>query len=174
LAAVDLTINSFDGLGAHSNYDVPFTPIQAEFDHLPLAPNQADVVIFNASFHYSPDYELTIREACRVLRHNGRLIICDTPVYHNRQSGEQMVAERERHFDQMVGFPANALPSQNFLTYQSLTALGRVTDSHWQLLWPSAQWRWLSRRLRAALRRQREPAQFPLLVGQQSPDKKLR
>ena len=36
-AAVDLTVNDFDGLGAHVHFDAPFTPVQAEFDHLPFA-----------------------------------------------------------------------------------------------------------------------------------------
>ena len=37
VAAIDLLTNEADGLGAHRHYQTTFTPIQAEFDQLPLA-----------------------------------------------------------------------------------------------------------------------------------------
>ena len=165
LAAIDLTINAFDGLGAHSHYDTPFLPIQAEFDNLPLASGQADLLLFNASFHYAQNYETTIQEGWRLLKNNGRLLIIDSPVYHNPASGQQMVIERETAFQKTYGFSSNAIKSQNYLSYNSLNDLGIATDTIWNLLWPTPRWRWTIRRLRTALRGQREPAQFPLIVG---------
>lgn len=166
LAAVDLTINRCDGLGARRMYDIDFLPIQAEFDRLPLSDDQADLVIFNASLHYATDYVTTLHEAWRVATLGGLVAVVDTAVYHNPTSGEQMVRERERLFRQKYGFPSNALPSQNYLTYDRLTTLARQLGVDWQLIWPIPAWRWTVRRLRARLRGQREPAQFPLILGQ--------
>lgn len=165
-AAVDLTTNTFDGLGAHVHYDVPFVPIQAEFDFLPLVANQADAAIFNAALHYTLDFETSLREALRVLRSEGMLVVLDTPVYHDATSGAQMVSEREQHFQKLVGFRSNVLQSENYLTYRRIHTLGERLNVRWQLLWPIAQWRWTLRRGRARLRGRREPAQFPMLVAQ--------
>ncbi|RMG89574.1 MAG: methyltransferase domain-containing protein [Chloroflexi bacterium] len=166
--AIDLTVNRFDGLGAHSHYDCAFVPVQAEFDYLPFVEEEADVVIFNASFHYTPSYENTLREVLRVLRPNGLVVVVDTAVYHNPESGQQMVREREAAFQQKYGFPSNAIPSENYLTYRRLDELSAQTGLHWQLYWPVPRWRWAVRRWRSRLRGRREPAQFPLIVGRRA------
>ncbi len=66
--AVDLTVDDDDGLGAARHYGPPWPRYQAEMDALPFADAQADVVVFNASLHYSTDYVRTIGEARRVLQ----------------------------------------------------------------------------------------------------------
>jgi len=40
VAAIDLLTNTKDGLGAYVHYDASFTPIQADFDALPLVDRQ--------------------------------------------------------------------------------------------------------------------------------------
>ncbi|MBV9282476.1 MAG: class I SAM-dependent methyltransferase, partial [Chloroflexi bacterium] len=153
VAAIDLSVDMTDGLGAHVWYHVvprdaqlgpgghpdgarqarremphsateggrpprryaPFTPIQADFDHLPLPDQGAgqpvsgmprdagpqtasagpiDLAVFNASLHYSMDCRATLREALRVLSPDGSLVVMDSPVYRRAGSGEQMVRER--------------------------------------------------------------------------------
>ena len=63
--AVDLLTNEDDGLGAAVHYRdaLPefFPRFQAEITRLPFQSEQFDVVIFNASFHYSEDYEASLR-----------------------------------------------------------------------------------------------------------------
>lgn len=169
LAAVDLGVNAWDGLGAHRHYETDFTCLQAEFDHLPLDEGQIDLVIFNASFHYAVNYDVTLREALRVLRVGGQVVMLDTAVYQHSSSGQQMVAEREAAFLQQYGFASNVLPSENFLTYGRLHTLAENVGVQWQLIWPLPRWRRLARWLKVTLRRQREPAQFPLLVGRAKP-----
>jgi SAM-dependent methyltransferase len=166
VAAVDLATNRCDGLGAHAMYGVDFLPIQAEFDRLPLSDDQADIVVFNASLHYATNYVITLLEAWRVTAPGGLVAVVDTAVYHNPASGDQMVRERERLFQQKYGFPSNAIPSQNYLTYSWLATLAQQLNVNWQLIWPVPAWRRTVRRLRAGLRGQREPAQFPLILGQ--------
>jgi HemK-related putative methylase len=169
VAAIDLLINSADGLGACMHYRSRFTPIQAEFDRLPLASHQADLVIFNGSLHYSTNFEKTLAEALRVLRAEGRLIILDSPLYHDAASGRAMVREREEYFTREVGYPSNALPSENFLTYERLRELGSALDIGWHLHEPFYGLRWAARPVRARLRHHREPARFLLISGQRGP-----
>ena len=168
LAAVDLLTNNFDGLGAHTYYQAQFTPIQAEFDHLPLVSGQADLIIFNASFHYSVDYIQTLMEALRVLSGTGQVIVLDTPIYRQAISGALMVQEREAQFQLSYGFPSNALPSQNFLTDDRLRQLGDVLGLSWRVVVLNYGLRWMVRPYIARLRRQREPARFAILIGERS------
>src|SRR5215831_956704 len=59
--AVDLQTNVFDGLGAAVHYHgvlpTVFPRFQAEIDRLPFETGQFDCAIFNASFHYSENYD---------------------------------------------------------------------------------------------------------------------
>lgn len=165
LVAVDLMINDFDGLGCFRYYDHPFTPAQAEFEHLPFADASADLVIFNASLHYAVDVGVTLAEALRTLKPDGRLVILDSPVYHNPASGEQMVREREDQFLKQYGFASNALPSKNYLTYDEIKQWGKALNLRWQILTPFYGFSWALKPIKAALLHRREPAKFHLLVG---------
>jgi len=163
--AMDLLINPFDGLGAYINYQTHFMPIQAEFDHLPLADQQADLVIFNASFHYSTDYNLTLTETLRLLAVGGLVIVLDTPVYHQAASGAQMVIERQAQFEREYGFPSNSIPSENYLTNARIQELGEIHGLHWQTFMPFYGFPWAIRPWLAKLRHHREPARFMILIG---------
>lgn len=168
LAAVDLLTNAWDGLGAHVHYPAQFTPVQAEFDCLPFAEDQADLAIFNASFHYSVDYHRSLGEALRVLAADGKVVILDSPWYADAQSGEQMAHEREAQFLKQYGFPSNALPSQNYLTKERLADLAQHYNLQWRRVAPFYGIRWALRPWLAQLRRHRQPAQFYIWVGKRS------
>jgi SAM-dependent methyltransferase len=166
LGAVDLMTNQFDGLGAHRYYQTRFIPIQAEFDRLPLAGGQADLVIFNASFHYSVDYVRTLEEALRVLSGTGQVIVLDTPIYWQASSGARMVQERQGQFQRHYGFPSNTLPSENYLTDDRIRQLGSMVGLTWRKLVPNYGLGWVLRPYIHRLRRQREPARFAILIGE--------
>lgn len=68
VAAVDLSIDARDGLGAHIHYDESFVPVQADFNALPFYAGQFQLAIFNASFHYAVDPEWVLNEVKRVLQ----------------------------------------------------------------------------------------------------------
>lgn len=167
--AVDLLINDLDGLGAWKNYEHTFTPMQAEFNHLPIADHFADAVIFNASFHYSENYAQTLKEALRVLSPKGSIVILDSPLYRRAESGQQMVQEREAQFKQKYGFPSDNLQSENYLTYGRLKELAQPLNIHWKFITPFYGLGWMLRPLASFLLRRREPAKFHLIVGRKNP-----
>lgn len=165
LAAIDLLTNPADGLGAWKFYASTFTPIQAEFQCLPLESGQADLVIYNASFHYSTSYEDTLAEGLRILKPSGRLVILDTPVYHAGESGVQMVKEREAEYLRKYGFPSNSIPSENYLTFQRIQELGHQSGLRWRNITPFYGIWWWLRPWMARLKGTREPARFIILEG---------
>jgi ubiquinone/menaquinone biosynthesis C-methylase UbiE len=166
--AVDLLVNDQDGLGAWKHYDNSFTPVQAEFNHLPVMNQFADSVIFNASFHYSEDYATTLKEALRVLSSAGLVMIMDSPVYRGDSSGETMVAEREAQFREKYGLASDNLQSENYLTYARLKELARELNLKWKFITPFYGIRWMLRPLIAGVLHRREPAKFHLIVGQRA------
>jgi SAM-dependent methyltransferase len=165
VAAVDLTVNEFDGLGCYRYYENAFMPVQAEFDHLPFEDESINIVLFNASLHYSENYEQTLREALRVLALMGKLVVLDLPVYRNPASGLGMVRERERQFTERYGFPSDNLKSENYLTYIRLNELARELDLSWEFITPFYGVRWVVRPLLAKILGRREPAKFHVIVG---------
>ena len=171
VAAVDLTINNFDGLGCYRCYDSRFLPVKAEFDHLPFLEHSADLILFNASFHYSINIEQTLKETLRVLDSSGSLVILDSPIYHKASSGAQMVSEREAQFKKQYGFASDNLPSENYLTYARLDKLANKLCLDWKIITPFYGPHWSARPLIAGLLRRREPAKFHVIVGNRKSSK---
>lgn len=168
VAAVDLLVNKTDGLGAFTHYETPFLPIQAEFERVPLAAESAEMVIFNASFHYAESYERVLTEAFRMVKPLGYVVVLDTPVYSQQASGDAMVVEREAQFEQRYGFKSDGQASENFLTKARIAQLADAFGIKWQMSTPAYDLKWRLRPLRARLRGHREPATFPLLIAQKT------
>lgn len=168
--AVDLLINDMDGLGAATHYEsvLPhlFPRFQAEFDHLPFDDDQFDCAIFNASFHYSEDYERTLNEAIRCVRDGGVVIICDSPWYNDAHSGQRMVEERKSAFAAKFGFPSDSLASLEYLTDPILMALERRCGVRWNIEAPYYGIAWSLRPVLARLRRRREPSRFRIYLAE--------
>jgi SAM-dependent methyltransferase len=167
--AVDLSCDDQDGLEAARHFDPPWPRIQAEFDYLPLADASVDVVIFNASLHYSTDYPQTLREALRVLAPGGFLVVLETPVYRRDASGRQMVEERRQLFLQRYGTRSDSLPSLEYLTWPRIAQLGSESGLHWRIVRPWYGVKWALRPWLARIRRKREPSRFPILFAQVEP-----
>lgn len=173
--AVDLSIDPRDGLGAARHFDAvldrPFPRLRAEFDRLPLADGAADLVVYNASFHYSADFAATLTEGLRVLAPGGRLVIMDSPVYFEPSAGEAMVAARKAEFSARYGFTSDSLASREFLTQAEIGAIGRALGLHWREFAPPYGWRWSLRRRWRRLRTGRESARFVLLVAEREAER---
>ena len=167
--AVDLLTNTFDGLGAAVHYQraLPmfFPRFQAELDQLPFGRGQFDCAIFNASFHYSQNYDRTLSEAIRCLRPGGTIVIADSPSYSHEGCGQKMLAERRKLFQERFGFTSDGLGSCEYLTKDRL----RTLEVRHNLEWTThAVWygiRWACRPLVARLKGQREPSQFRIYTA---------
>jgi SAM-dependent methyltransferase len=160
--AIDLSVDSADGLGMANNFDTDWPRLQAEFDRIPLADEQIDAVVYNASFHYCVSQHQTLAEALRVLRPGGLLAIIDSPIYTDPASGMAMLEEQQRYFERLIGERSNVLPSTGFLTWDQLTLLAGRLDLDWHCERPWYGLRWAIRPLLAKLRRQRQPAKFAI------------
>lgn len=163
--AVDVSVDDRDGLGAARHYNPNWPRLQAELDRLPLADGQADAAVFNASLHYSSDYATTLREALRVLRPGGSLVILESPIYRKEESGRRMVAERHADFERRFGTRSDALPSIEYLTWDWLDDLAGELGLRWERFPTWYGWRWALRPWVARLKRKREPSRFVILVG---------
>jgi SAM-dependent methyltransferase/uncharacterized protein YbaR (Trm112 family) len=162
--AVDLSLDDRDGLAAARHYRPAWPRFQAEFDHLPLAAGAADLVIFNASLHYSADYEVTLAEALRVLAGSGALVILESPIYRRPESGRRMVEERRAEFARRFGTRSDALPSRDYLTWPEIADLERRLGLRCERITPWYGWRWALRPWLARIRRRREPSRFVILL----------
>ncbi len=191
VAAIDISTDELDGVGAHVWYRETearhalakpearcaaadtatgyFVPIQAEFDRLPFDGDQFDLVIFNASLHYSTNYPVTLIEALRVLHADGAIVMLDSPFYRNPASGAAMVRQREATFRQKYGFASDAIRTEGYLTGRTLQALAARLGIRWRIIYPIPRWRLRLRAWKARWRGEREPAAFPLVVGHWAP-----
>jgi SAM-dependent methyltransferase len=167
---VDLLTNDRDGLGAAVHYrsHLPelFPRFQAEASRLPFQNEKFDTVIFNASFHYSENYVVTLREAFRCVRKGGMVIISDTPWYSCEKSGRRMVDERRALFSQRYGTASDSIKSLEFLTDERLRILEEQLSIRWTRHSPKYGFKWAIRPLVAKLRRRREPSRFHIFVAQ--------
>jgi SAM-dependent methyltransferase len=162
--AVDLNIDARDGLGAARHYPQDWPRLRAEFDRLPIAASAADLVIYNASFHYSTDYRATLEEALRVLRPGGVIVVLETPVYRRDESGRQMVAERHAAFEQRYGTRSDSLECRQYLTWGGIEQLADQLALQCKTYKPWYGFRWASRPWLAKLRNRRAPSEMPVLV----------
>jgi SAM-dependent methyltransferase len=165
--AIDVLDDPLDGLRATHHYasGQSLRPVLAEFDRLPLMDGSADLVVFNASLHYSTDYRRTLEESLRVLEPRGTLVILDSPMYSDPTSGARMVQEREARFLTTYGFASNALAHEHYLTPERLSGVGAQLGIQWRNYLPRLDLRTSTSRRLNGLRARREPARFPVIVG---------
>jgi SAM-dependent methyltransferase len=170
--AVDLLTNEHDGLAAAAHYHrhlpEPFPRFQAEMTHLPFQNEQFDTIVFNASFHYSEDYEASLREALRCLRSGGMVIISDTPWYSREESGRQMISERHAAFLRKFGTASDSIPSLEFLTDERLRLLEERLSIQWTIHTPKYGLKWALRPFHARLRHKREPSRFRIYTAKKN------
>jgi ubiquinone/menaquinone biosynthesis C-methylase UbiE len=170
--AVDLLMNRQDGLAAAAHYDrhLPqFIPrFRAEMTRLPFTDGQFDVIVFNASFHYSEDYQATLCEALRCIKDSGQVVISDTPWYSREESGQRMIAERQATFIRRYGTASNSVASLEYLTDERLRKLETRLSIQWTAHSPKYGLQWTMRPIIAKVRGRREPSQFRIYVAKKN------
>lgn len=167
--AIDVLTNDQDGLGAglHFSSHVPrlFPRVQAALDRLPFASSNFDLVIFNASFHYSEDYQRAFAEALRCTCPGGTIVIADTPWYAKEESGQEMSKEKHQHFTATYGFPSDSLSSLEYLTPSRLQRLQEEFKLELKSIKPFYGFRWALRPFLAKLKGRRCPSQFRIFMA---------
>jgi SAM-dependent methyltransferase len=162
--AVDLNVDVDDGLGACSAYESPFPLVQADFDELPFAPGQFDVVVFNASLHYAPDPARTLAGADRMVAHDGALIVMDSPMFERHADGEAMAAQQRDRLQRQLGVPPERAGA-GFLVFDALDAAARRLGRRVQFVPSRGPIRWRLGRMRTRRRLNRAPAGFGMWVA---------
>lgn len=171
VVAIDFSDDPCDGLGAADSFAPPhsFERIEADFDAIPLAGGRLDAAIFNGSFHYTTDAATTLREARRLLRPAGVVVIMDTPVYRLAVSGTRALQERSRDGSGRHPIAKEDHAMEAFLTRRRLHRIGRESGFEWTLHHLPLGLRWHLRPWLNLLCGRREPARFPLIVGRLVP-----
>lgn len=171
--AVDILVNPMDGLAAATHYrshlQTLFPRVQAEADALPFSSASFDLIIFNASFHYSTNYDTTMLEAIRCITPKGAVVIADSPWYANEQSGEAMIDEKRAYFLAKYGFPSTAIASQEYLTPDRLKRLSDRCSVKWTMSRPSHGINWALRPVFAKIKGRRSPSHFYVHMAQVKP-----
>lgn len=167
--ALDIREDEVDGLGASGEYLAAkpglFERAISSFDSLPLPSHAVDLAVFNASLHYALDLAVTLKEAVRVVRPGGMVVILDSPFYRSERAGAAMAAEKKAQSGHSFGARAGellALPFVEYLTRDSLRGASAALGLEWRrhrILYPL----WYELRpLAAALRRRRPPSRFDM------------
>ncbi len=164
--ALDINLDADDGLMVstrlHQNGRPRFSCVRAEFDYLPFGPASFDVIIFNASLHYSINIGATLQRALTSLKDDGILYILDSPIYRESESGRAMIRERREEFQRTFGINVSEEYAGNYLTYDQLDQLR--TNYNVSFLSPNYGLRWNLRPLLASLLSRREPTSFKVVV----------
>lgn len=165
VVAVDRLDDEIDGLGVGRHYPVEFARAQADFDALPFADGQFDMVVFNASLHYSSDPGRSLGEARRLLAPRGALAVVDSPMFDREPDGQRMVADQLTRFAEACGVAAPVRQGVGFLTYRELDHTAARLGLAPAFFPSRGPLSWRLRRAIARVRLGRAPAAFGVWVA---------
>lgn len=163
--AVDAIDDDMDGLGAARHYPTPFALVQADFDALPFAPAQFDLVIFNGSLHYAADTAATLGRAHRMLAPGGALVVMDSPMFPADRDGSAMVADALGRMTVDSGLSDVVQQGIGYLTFAMLAAIAERLQLRPHFVPSRGPLAWRVRRHLARFRLGRSPAAFGLWVA---------
>jgi SAM-dependent methyltransferase len=163
--AVDAIDDEVDGLGAARHYPIDFASVQADFDALPFAPGQFDLVVFNGSLHYAADIAATLERAHRALAPGGVLVVMDSPMFRADGDGSAMVGAEVMRFRNQCGCANVVQPGVGYLTFARLAGIAEKLALRPQFVPSRGPLSWRLRRGAARVRLRRAPAAFGLWVA---------
>jgi SAM-dependent methyltransferase len=165
VVAVDAIEDDADGLGAVRHYDTPIVAVQADFDALPFAIRQFDVVLFNGSLHYAPDPRATLERARTMLSNGGTLVVMDSPMFVADRDGVAMVDDGLRRFARDLGLCEIVQPGCGYLTFSALNATASTLRLRPAFVPSRGPLSWRVRRQLVRVRIGRQPASFGLWIA---------
>jgi SAM-dependent methyltransferase len=163
--AVDAIDDEVDGLGVTRHYPTDFASVQADFDALPFAPGQFDLVVFNGSLHYAADTAATLERAHRALAPGGALVVMDSPMFRADGDGSAMVGAAVRRLRDQCGCANVVQPGVGYLTFAQLAGIAEKLALRPQFVPSRGPLGWRLRRSAARVRLRRAPAAFGLWVA---------
>jgi len=162
--AADLLTNDHDGLGAALHYKKNLTTLfprfQAEFNTLPFVDDSFDLVIYNASFHCSENYERSLAEALRCTRADGIVLIAETPWYSAEMNSPKMLTARREACAECNSLSLDTFNSLEYLTDQRLQHMEASFGIHWQIHTPNYGVHRLMRQVLSRLHGNQEQSQL--------------
>jgi SAM-dependent methyltransferase len=144
---------------------VPFARVQADFDALPFALGQFDLVIFNGSLHYAPDVWSTLEHATSMLAPGGRIVVIDSPMFERDRHGAAMRARLVERLCREYAIVEPVEPGEGFLTFARLDRWAARRGLSSRFLPTHDGWRRRLQRAAAGLGRSVPPARFGLWVA---------
>jgi SAM-dependent methyltransferase len=165
VVAVDRLDDEADGLGACRHYPIAFPAVQADFDALPFEPYQFDVVVFNASLHYSNNPAESLREAARMVSPGGAVAVMDSPTFYRDADGEAMVADQERRMRTEHGLAEPIRAGRGFLTHAGIERAFQSLGLRCRFFRSRGPLSWRLRRQIGRWRLGRQPAAFGVWVA---------
>ncbi|MGE3509437.1 MAG: class I SAM-dependent methyltransferase [Vicinamibacterales bacterium] len=165
VVAVDRRDDELDGLGACRHYETAFMALQADFEALPIASEQFDVVVFNASLHYAENPSRALTEARRVLASGGAIAVLDSPMFATASDGEAMVRAELVRLQRDCGIAAPQRLGAGFLTYDGLDAAAAALGLVARFIPTRGPWTWRLKRAVGAVRVGRPPAAFGVWIA---------
>ena len=174
VVAVDVLDDDADGLRASKHYGVRFPAIQADYDALPFAPEQFDLVVFNGSLHYAPDPAATLAAAHRMLAPGGAMAVMDSPMFLRDADGRAMTADMASRFESLLREP---LPrgadgaagfiqtGRGYLTFGAIEASAQSLGLRAEFIGSRGPIGWRLRRRIGGLRLGRSPAAFGVWIA---------
>jgi SAM-dependent methyltransferase len=163
--AVDAIDDEVDGLGAARHYPTDFASVQADFDALPFAPGQFDLVVFNGSLHYAADIAATLERAHHALVPGGALVVMDSPMFRAEGDGSAMVGAEVMRLRDQCGCANVVQPGVGYLTFARLAGIAEKLALRPQFVPSRGPLGWRLRRSAARVRLRRAPAAFGLWVA---------
>lgn len=163
--AVDALDDAVDGLGAARHYPTAFSVVQADFEALPFAEGEFDLVVFNSSLHYATDIATTFANAHRLLAPDGALVVMDSPMFRGDGDGAAMVDDKVEQFIGQYGLADVVRPGTGYLTFARLAAIAERLTLSPKFVPSRGPLAWRMRRQLARLRLRRAPAAFGLWVA---------
>jgi SAM-dependent methyltransferase len=160
VVAVDIHDDDVDGLGAAQHYGNGFCRVQADFDDLPFAPRQFDVVVFNGSLHYAPNVRATLTRVRSLVAPGGIIAVIDSPMFECPDAGRSMRERSRERFRDQYGVANPVLPGEGFLLFSSLADTARALGFEAHFFESRGGMQWTLGRIAGRVRHGIQPPSF--------------
>jgi SAM-dependent methyltransferase len=166
VVAVDCLDDEVDGLGVYRHYPVSFVAVQGDFDALPFAPLQFEVVVLNGSLHYSRDPIATLEGAKAMLAPGGVVAVMDSPMFVTDRAGLAMLDAQRRRWAEACGDGTGPVqPGVGYLTFDLLARAADALGLRAEFFPSRGPLGWRVRRELGRIRLGRAPAAFGVWVA---------